>query len=524
MYKSSFWKSFAIFLLIIAIFLGTLSVLMFIKLKKTPMFTRSGGSYAQFTKELLDPAAPVYGDDKVNFDLFAEAVYKAQNQYLYPEKAETKLMTYGAIKGLMTSLKDEYTTFMDPEFVRSLQEETRGEFGGLGIYISYREGNFTVSEPMPDTPAFKAGIKPGDIITEIEGKSTRDLNMDEVVQRLRGEKDTEVTITIQREDAMDPIKIKLKRDIIKIKFIRYEMVDKDIGFIKFSMFSENSAFNMSEAILDLQNKGMKKLILDLRYNPGGLLESAVNVTNLFVKKGIIVEVRGKKTREIHEAREFQCLLPEMPLIVLINEHSASASEILSGAVKDTNRGILVGKKTFGKGSVQQVYELENATEAMALKITVAEYFTPAGNAVNGKGIKPHFEIDFPKTTIADIYMANEIKNDKKNLIKDFLKKYPNPSKENIDSFKEELKNKCIPVNNDILGQLIQDELDRNKAPQIAYPKYDVQLKKAIEIFNTGKYKTKKTEFFFDNSTKRKKTVLGGTKKYKNEIDIENKNP
>ena len=364
-------------LTIIILLLLTSSILMFLKLRKTPLYTRAGGSYLNLISELFDPSKPVYGDEDVNFDLFAEAVFKTKNEYLYPDDVDIKKMVYGGIKGLMASLKDEHTTFMDPEFVKSLQEDTKGEFGGLGIYLSYRDKRFIVSEPMPDTPAFRAGLKPGDAIVEIEGKPTDELSMDEVIQKLRGEKGTNVTITIERENELEPFKVTLTRDVIKMNFIRYTMIGDDIGYIKFTMFTEKSDYEMLDALEQLKKQGMKKCIVDLRFNPGGLLEAAINVTNLFVPEGKIVETKGKEQSQkiTYEAKPYQCISSDIPLILLINEYSASASEIFSGAIKDTHRGMLIGKKTFGKGSVQQVFELENAKEPMALKITIAEYYT-----------------------------------------------------------------------------------------------------------------------------------------------------
>jgi len=520
------WKRLALIAIIMVIILSTVCILMLIKLQKTPMFTRSGGGYFSFISELFQPEKPVYGDDEVDFDLFAEALYTTKENYLYKKDVNIRKMIYGAIRGAMASLGDTHTDFMDPEFVKSLREDTKGEFGGLGIYLGYKDGQYIISEPMPDTPAFKAGLKPGDFITEIEGKPTRDMTMEEVIHKLKGEKGTKVTITIERESVLEPFNVTLERDIIKINFIRYTMIKPDIGYIKFSMFTETSALDMLNAILKLKDEGMKKCIIDLRYNPGGLLEAAIDVTNLFIPEGKIVETRSKKQKITHEAKPYQCILPDMPLIVLINQHSASASEIFSGAVKDTNRGILIGEKTFGKGSVQQVFELENANEPMALKITIAEYFTPAGHAVNKKGIEPDLKSSFPKTKISELYMVNEIKD--KKMIKAFLKEHTNYTEKDVDGFANKLKDMCIPVDKSLLEQVIEDEANKTKTPPLIYPKYDVQLKKAIDVYNNNEYKTKERKYYFDlpdetgESAANTKVVDLPEDKNKNEDKIDNK--
>lgn len=299
------------------------------------------------------------------------------------------LMT-GSIKGMVNSLGDPYSVYMDPKMFSELMLETKGSFGGVGIVLGVREKTLTVVAPIEGTPADAAGIKSGDLIRSIDGQDTKDMALDEAVGKIRGKEGSKVTLTILRPgaEAQDYV---LTRDTIVLKSVSGKMLESGIGYIRISMFSETTGKDFSEKIDELTEGGMKSLILDLRNNPGGLIGESVKVSGLLVPSGPVVSVIGKDgTRETSESFLNK---PTVPLVVLINGGSASASEIVAGAVQDTGAGKLVGVKTFGKGSVQRIVPLDKDS---ALKITIAEYHTPKDRAIHGKGLDPDVLVEMPK--------------------------------------------------------------------------------------------------------------------------------
>jgi carboxyl-terminal processing protease len=278
---------------------------------------------------------------------------------------------------------------MSPSVYKEMQEETKGRFEGLGIEITLKEGVLTVVSPIEDTPAFRAGIQAGDQILKIDGDSTKNLTLMDSVKRLRGPRGTKVTITIMREGLSKPREFTLTRDVIPVRSVRYELMEKQYGYIRLSQFQEKTEGEFDKAIkaLESESKGaIKGLILDLRNNPGGLLEQAVNVSDRFIESGLIVSVEGR--REDQKMKRYahpQGTIARYPLVVLVNGGSASGSEIVAGAIQDHGRGILVGTQTFGKGSVQTIFPLKDGS---GLRLTTARYFTPNGRSIQAKGIIP----------------------------------------------------------------------------------------------------------------------------------------
>ncbi len=301
----------------------------------------------------------------------------------------TALMT-GSIKGMVNSLGDPYSIYMDPKMYSELMLETKGSFGGVGIVLGVREKMLTVVAPIEGTPADAAGIQSGDKIIRIDSLDTKDMALDEAVGKIRGPEGSKVTLTIQRT-GQDPIEYTLSRATIILKSVTGKMLEDGVGYIRLSMFSETTGTDFSRILAELSEQGMKSLILDLRNNPGGLIGESVKVAGLLVPAGPIVSVIGKDgTRETSESFLDK---PSFPLVVLINGGSASASEIVAGAVQDTGAGKLIGEKTFGKGSVQRVVPLDKDS---ALKITIAEYHTPKDRSIHGKGIVPDIVVEMPK--------------------------------------------------------------------------------------------------------------------------------
>ncbi len=325
-----------------------------------------------------------FSKEEYNFDLMKEAIKIIKNKYIEKNVKEQNLLK-GALEGLVNSLDDPYSYYEDPESLKREEEDLlKGEFGGLGIWITIKDGVLTIISPIEDTPAYKAGVKAGDQIVEIDGESTSGITLREAVNKLRGKKGTKVTLTIRRKGLSKNIKITIVRDIIKVESVKSKIFYGDIGYLRLTSFNGKTYKDMKKALRKFKNKGIKGIILDLRNNPGGLLAVAVDVAGEFLpdKKIVyIVDRNGKKRALWSGDGDF----PDIPLVVLVNKGSASASEIVSGAIKDYKRGLLIGQKTFGKGLVQNVFMLSNGG---ALHLTIARYLTPSGAYIHKKGIEP----------------------------------------------------------------------------------------------------------------------------------------
>ena len=313
-------------------------------------------------------------------------------------KIDDTKMYYGALKGLVASLEDPYTRFVDPKDLAEENVEMEGEYGGLGIYIASREGRTTIIAPIEDTPADRAGVKPLDEIVKVDDKNVWGMESDEIVKLLRGPAGKPVTLQIRRKNVNKLIPVKMVREIIKIKTVRSEMLDGGIAYIKLNHFNLKSDGEVRAALENAKKKNAKGVIMDLRNNPGGLLDVCVDVTSQFIPKGVVVGMRGRfeKANETLYAKEGRA--NKLPLVVLINEGSASAAEIFAGAVKDHKRGTVVGAKTFGKGSVQTLFNLPDGS---GIYVTIARYNTPSGFVLDHKGLQP------------DVAVAGEPKKNKK---------------------------------------------------------------------------------------------------------------
>ena len=329
-----------------------------------------------------------------NLKIFNEILDMVQKNYV--EEVPTKALIEGAINGMMKSL-DPHSTYMTAEMYKDLEAETRGSFGGIGIEITIKKDILTVVSPIEDTPAFRAGVKSGDQIIMIDGKSTKDITLMEAVKRLRGPKDSKVTITIMRENVLKPRDFTITRAIIKVKSVRWKIYDEHIGYIRISAFQERTGDDLKKAMNEVDKKAspLKGVILDLRNNPGGLLNQAITVSDVFLKSGVIVTTKGRvKGMESKSVARDNGDEPIYPLVVLVNEGTASAAEIVSGALQDNERALVIGTHTFGKGSVQTVIPLEDGS---ALKLTTAKYYTPSGRSIQAEGIKPDIVVRYIKT-------------------------------------------------------------------------------------------------------------------------------
>jgi len=326
--------------------------------------------------------------------IFNEILNMVEKNYV--EDIETKTLIQGAINGMLKSL-DPHSAFMTADMYKELELETRGTFGGIGIEITILKDVLAVVSPIEDTPAFHAGIEAGDQIIKIDGVSTRDITIMEAVKKLRGPKDTKVTITIMRENLPGPKDFVITRADIKIKSVKSRIVDDHIAYLRISSFQERTVEEVKKAIQEINREGspLKGLVLDLRYNPGGLYGQAVEVSDVFLKSGVIVSARGRvKDVESRFMAKDDGDEPTYPIIILVNEGTASAAEIVSGALQDNGRALILGTQTFGKGSVQTVIPLEDGS---ALKLTTAKYYTPKGRSIQAEGITPDIVVKYFKT-------------------------------------------------------------------------------------------------------------------------------
>ena len=345
-----------------------------------------------------------------NLEIFSRVIAEIDENYT--EDVDPQKLIQGALQGMLSSL-DDYSQFLDADAYKEMQVETKGRFGGLGIVIAIKDGVLTVVAPIEGTPAYKAGVKSSDRIVKIKKDSTKDMTLYDAVKRLRGTSGTTVNITVMREGEKELLEFPITRAIIEIHSVKDASLTKDnIGYVRLVEFQEKTASILRDEVVKLKNQGMKALVLDLRNNPGGLLNSAVNVSEIFVPaKNLIVSTQGKKKKQ-----EFKYLSRGgagnfMPLAVLINNGSASASEIVAGAIQDLHLGVVIGTKSFGKGSVQTIMPLEDGT---ALRLTTARYYTPSGKCINGDGIHPDVVVELSNESekrLAELRLTEEKKNE-----------------------------------------------------------------------------------------------------------------
>ena len=325
----------------------------------------------------------------------------------YVEDVSIKDLVYGAIDGMLTSL-DPHSGFMSPEIYKEMKVDTRGEFGGLGIEISVRDGLLTIVAPIEDTPASRIGLQAGDHIIKIEDQFTKELEIMEAVQLMRGKPGTSMTITIMRQGFEKPEPFTLEREVIKVKSVKSKSLIDGFGYLRLTQFQERTGKDMDKALKQLHKEnaeGLQGLVLDMRNNPGGLLDQAVEVADAFLEQGLIVYTQG---READAQMEFSATRsetePDYPIVVLINGGSASASEIVAGALQDHNRAVIMGTQSFGKGSVQTIIPLSDDS---GLRLTTAKYYTPSGTSIQAKGIIPDIEV--PQSEIKEVKDLNHFR-------------------------------------------------------------------------------------------------------------------
>ena len=394
-------------------------------------------------------------------NLFGDVFQRVQEQYV--EEITDKELIESAISGMLQSL-DPHSSYLSPEAYKDMQVKTKGAFGGLGIEITMEDGFVKVVSPIDDTPAANAGMKSGDLIIGIDGESIKGLTINEAVSKLRGPIKSKVTITVVREDK-DPFEIEIIRDIIKIRSVKHEIIN-NIGYVRLTTFSDTTTSGMEKSVKEIKKELGDKfqgLILDLRNNPGGLLNQSISVTDAFLNQGEIVSTQGRKSDDTSRifAKKGD-IIDGKPLIVLINSGSASASEIVAGALKDHARAIIVGTRSFGKGSVQSIIPLAGNG---AMRLTTARYYTPSGVSIQAKGIEPDIKVEAGITELK----KEKIENRREENLRGALDK-----KDNKTKAKENEKPKISPVE-----KLLQDnQISRG-----------VDLIKGIHLFSNNSKNT-----------------------------------
>ncbi|MDR3019852.1 MAG: S41 family peptidase [Treponema sp.] len=406
----------------------------------------------------------------------------------YVEEVDQQALFEGAMNGMFGALEDPYSAFLTESDMDDMSHTTQGSFGGVGLHITKptvprpdgRPLYVEVASPIEDTPGWRAGINPGDLITEINGINTDPLSMDEVLGMLRGPPGDEIRLVIKRGERME-FPVTVIRAIIEVPTVKHSMIG-DTGYLKLITFTPMTVDRAREAIDEFKAANYKNLILDLRYNYGGRLDSAVDVANLFLNGGVIVRTRSRIPSENRSfnARRSAFVSDDIPVIVLINGSSASASEIVAGALKDHGRAYLVGENTYGKGSVQQVYPIGNA----GFRITTARYFTPSDANIDKVGIPPDRVVSFPEYTEEDAIHMNELIN--ANKISEFASRNPQANASQVEAFAIALE-KEYSLDLALLKRMIRNELRRTEIAPVYDLEYDIQLREALDIFRGGEF-------------------------------------
>jgi len=369
-------------------------------MRKTSLVLLGAASGAALTLLAVQPHVVLVGasakaaasDTYRQLNLFGDVFERVRADYV--EKPDDSKLIETAINGMLTGL-DPHSSYMDAKSFRDMQVQTRGEFGGLGIEVTMEDGLIKVVSPIDDTPASKAGVLANDIITKLDDDQVQGLTLNQAVEKMRGPVNTGIKLTIMRKGAEKPLEITIKRDVIRVRSARWHVEGEDVGYIRLTQFNEQTTEGLKKGIAEIQSKvpedKLKGYIIDLRNNPGGLLDQAISVADAFLQKGEIVSTRG---RNADETQRFNAragdLVKGKPVIVLVNGGSASASEIVAGALQDHKRATILGTRSFGKGSVQTIIPLGSGNGA--LRLTTARYYTPSGRSIQAKGITPDIEV------------------------------------------------------------------------------------------------------------------------------------
>jgi carboxyl-terminal processing protease len=433
-------------------------------------------------------------DTQRYFNLFQSAFNFILQSYV--DEVDPQTLYEGAMQGLFDSLGDPYSSFLTEAMVNDLNDTTMGQFGGIGLYINKplpdpkspdKRSYVEIVSPIEDTPGWRAGIQPGDQITHINGEPTEPLVMDEVLKRLRGEPGSTVTITILR-GASVVFDEKIVRAMIEVPTVKRAMLPDGSGYLRIIEFTPQTVARVRESLDWFKANKYQGLVIDLRNNPGGLLQSVIQVADLFLSEGIIVSTKSRTRSEnaVYRARSdaADAIVPkDLPLIVLINRGSASASEILAGALKDNKRAYLIGENSYGKGSVQQVLSLGDT----GFKLTMSRYYTPSDANIDKVGIAPDLEIKEPELSPAEEESLNNLMS--RNVFEQFALTNPSATPAQVDMFVRGLRSAGSPLSERVLKRLVRNQLLRTSIAPEYDLEYDLQLKAAIEVLAGGQFAT-----------------------------------
>jgi carboxyl-terminal processing protease len=402
---------------------------------------------------------------------FSEVLTQVQKSYV--DETKVKDLVQGAIRGMLSTL-DPHSAYMTPDMYKEMQVETKGEFGGVGIQIGVKENRLAVIAPIDGTPAYRAGIKSGDFITKVNDETTKDLTLMDAVQKMRGPKGSKVNLTIQRDGTPDPLQFTLVRDTIKIESVKSKVLD-NIGYVRLTQFQESTGRDLSKVLKQFKDQKLQSTILDLRNNPGGLLTASVEVSEQFLPGGkLVVYTKGRESKKDEWIAKGKDQMDDSPMIILINEGSASASEIVAGALQDYGRAVIVGTTSFGKGSVQTILPLGDGS---GLRLTTAKYYTPKGRSIQSTGITPDIVVKAQPPTV--IAKAGETKSGEKEGESKQAKPTVVPGKDQ-PAQNGKGQEEGTPKNG-TMPQL--PPVDASGEPSL---EQDVQLQKAVEMLKTWK--------------------------------------
>lgn len=411
-------------------------------------------------------------------DLFGNVYERIHTDYV--SEVEDADLVEAAINGMLTSL-DPHSSYLNPDNFEDVRVQTRGEFGGLGIEVTMEEGVVKVVAPIDETPAARAGVQAGDFITALDGESIVGMTLDEAVDLMRGPKGSKIDLTILREGADEPLEISIIRDVIRVQSVRYRR-EGDVAYLRITTFNEQTESGLKKGIRSLKKEigsDLRGYVLDLRNNPGGLLDQAIGVSDIFLEEGAIVSTRGRNNKDSQRySADRGDLTDDAPLIVLINGGSASASEIVAGALQDHRRATVLGTKSFGKGSVQTIIPLSGGVEG-ALKLTTAKYYTPSGRSIQAKGIEPDFRVEQvdpnkdekPRRFTSEADLKNHLESDEEKAAREAKERNEENEEGDRPSVSAVMPEKAVPEDLLALEQPLDDSVE------------DYQLNRALEILN-----------------------------------------
>ena len=425
--------------------------------------------------------------------VFAEVYQYVRSNYVDEERADPELLIEGALQGMFEALGDPYSAYIPAEEMGELNDLTVGEFGGVGLLISAGDSGVEVVAPIEGHPAYRAGVQAGDIIIEVNGEDAVELSVNEMMLLLRGEPGTDVSATFLRDQAIR-LEVIIERSLIEVPTVKFAAIDEpdlaeDIGYLRITQFTRRTPERVNDALDDLSDQGYGSLIVDLRSNPGGLLSAGVNVSDYFIDSGSIVSTRSRVRSEnqVHYASRRTTIVPrDVPLVVLVDRGSASASEIFAAAMRDTGRGYLIGERTYGKGSVQQVRHFGDD----AVKVTTSRYFTPSGSSIESVGVVPDLEITLPELSEPEQDVVEELFADGR--LRRFARTAVNssdgepPAAEVISKFVDSLLAEGVALSREHLLRLVAEQVRRSLPAPPAYDlERDVILQKAVRLLAEG---------------------------------------